>query len=124
MPNSFTEGRAALEGLLSEGEGQISRDNIVVATGSGVLAPGTILGKVTATGKYKPSAATGTDGSEVAVAILGYPVDATTADVPVMAITRYAEWVTGNVSYDVTVSTPILKEAKKNQLAAVGIILR
>jgi Bacteriophage lambda head decoration protein D len=79
-----------LEFLMSESESGVSRDTITVASGAGNLLPGAVLGQITASGKYKLSAATGTDGSQVAVAILGYPVDATANDVQAMAITCIA----------------------------------
>lgn len=208
----LTEGRHAAEGLLSEANFHRSRDNIIVVSGSGILVPGTVLGKVgvgaataTADGgntgnatisavttgdgaksgtyrieftaatkfdvidpdgfklksgstgtaysddlgftitaggtamvagdfftvavaagtkKYKPSAATGTDGSQSASAILLYPVDATDADVPVAAITRDAEWNVNTLTYDDSVDDDAKKAAKHADLAAVGIIVR
>lgn len=53
---------------------------ITVVSGEGALAKGTVLGKVTATGKFKAYDDNNTDGSEVASAILGVDVDATSAD--------------------------------------------
>jgi len=41
---------------------------------------GSVLGKITASGKYTLSPATGADGSQVASAVLLYAVDATLAD--------------------------------------------
>lgn len=41
---------------------------------------GAVPGKITANGKYMLSAATGSDGTETAAAVLLYPVDATLAD--------------------------------------------
>lgn len=52
----------------------------VISSGEGVLARGTLLGKVTATGEYRKSVAANNDGSEVPDAILLEPVDATAAD--------------------------------------------
>jgi len=121
---TFTEGRHAGEGLLSEANFHRSRDKITVASGAGVLAPGTVLAKVTASGKYVPSAATGSDGSQTAVAILLYPVDATSADVDVAAITRDAEWNINTLTYGSTVNDDTKKLAARTQLAALGIISR
>jgi len=120
----LTEGRHATEGLLSEANFHRSRDNIVVVSGAGVLSPGTVLAKITASGKYKPSTATGSDGGQTAIAVLLYPVDATDADVPVAAITRDAEWNINTLAYDATVDDDTKKLAKRTQLAAVGIIVR
>lgn len=41
----FTEPRLDLEFLVSEAPGYISRDTIVIASGSGVVVPGTLLGQ-------------------------------------------------------------------------------
>jgi hypothetical protein len=52
----------------------------VVASGAGALPRGSLLGKVTATGKYVLSLAAAADGSQVPDAILLESVDATAAD--------------------------------------------
>ena len=54
---------------------------VTIVTGEGELAKGTVLGKVTATGKYKAYDNTANDGSETAKLILADAVDATSADV-------------------------------------------
>jgi len=123
MP-TFTEGRHAAEFLFSEASGHRSRDVITIVSGAGVIEPGTVLAKITASGKYKPSTATGSDGGETAVAINLYKVDATSADVKVSAITRDSEVKTFALSYDATVNDDTKKAAKRTQLAAVGIISR
>lgn len=43
---ALTEGRHAGEGILSEGPGHYSRENVVIASGSGVIAPMTVLGQI------------------------------------------------------------------------------
>lgn len=43
---TFNEGRHWTEGLLSEAPGQRSRDNIVIASGAGLIVPGMVLGRV------------------------------------------------------------------------------
>lgn len=124
---TFTEGRHATEGLMSEANFHRSRDNIVILAGQGVLLPGSIVGKITASGKYAFSAnaeITGEEGAETAKAILLYGVDATSADVAVAAITRDAEWNGNTVAYDSTVNDAGKKATKAAQLAAAGIILR
>lgn len=124
MQKVFNEGRHAAEFLLWEQGITYSRDNITVASGSGELKAGTVLGKIAASGKYKASTATGTDGGQTGVAVLLYDVDATSADVKVAAITRAAE-VNGKIlAYDATVDDDAKKAAKAAQLAAVGIIVR
>ena len=124
---TFTEGRHATEGLLSEANFHRSRDNITIAAGAGIILPGQVLGKVTASGKYVPSAnasVTGEEGAEVAKAIALYGCDASTEDQKISAITRDAEWNGHTLSYDATVDDATKKAAKTAQLAAQGIIAR
>ena len=73
----------------------ITREIVVVNDAAKTLTLGMLLGKVTATGKYKESVQTATDGSEAPVAIvvgkdinnLSVAVPATT-DTKVLAIVR------------------------------------
>lgn len=72
-------------------EGTITQDKLfdrntrrrkhTIASGAGVLARGTLLGKVTASGKWVKSLAASNDGSEEPRGILLHDVDATAADV-------------------------------------------
>jgi hypothetical protein len=57
-------------------------EGVTILSGSGVLASGTILGRVTASGKYIQFLDTAVDGSEVPVGVLRNMVDATSADRP------------------------------------------
>jgi hypothetical protein len=120
----LTETRHAGEFVLSEGNGNISRDSITIVSGAGVVRAGTVLGKITASGKYTPSPATGADGSQVAVAVNLYEVDATSADVAVAAIMRDAEVNVNTLTYAASVDDNTKKAAKATQLAAVNIIVR
>lgn len=120
----LTEGAHPGAFIMSEAAWHRSRDTITIVAGSGVVKPGTVLGKVTASGKYAPSAATGSDGAQTGVAINIYGVDATSVDVKVAAFTRDAE-VNGNcLFYAASVDDDAKKAAKASQLAAVGIIVR
>ncbi len=120
----FNEGRYAGEFLLSEANGSLSREVVTVASGSGVIAPGTVLGKLTSGGKYVPSPATGSDGSQTAVAVALYGCDATSADQKVTIVARDAEVNANLLSYASSVDDAAKKAAKATQLAAVGIIVR
>jgi hypothetical protein len=117
-------GRYPGEFLMSEAPLHRSRDAIVVASGSGILYPGAVLGKITASGKYAPSAATGSDGSQVAAAILLYKVDATSADVSVAVINTAAEVNGKCLSYEASVNDVTKTGAKITQLGALGIKVR
>ena len=62
--------------------GEYPRVARVVTIASGAnLAQGALLGKITASGKFKLSASAATDGSEVPDAILAEAANATAADV-------------------------------------------
>lgn len=84
-----TQGPRNLAFLLTELPGTASREVRTIASGEGKLAAGTILGKVTAGGKFvaSPNAqVAGKEGAESGVAILAYAVDATDADVQAVTI--------------------------------------
>ena len=72
----------------TEPNGNAGRDDIVIASGSGVSTVGTLLGKVTATGKFKPWAPAAADGTQTVAGVLLQHVDATSADVTAVALTR------------------------------------
>lgn len=113
--------------LLSEAAGRRSRSIVTIVNGAGKLAAGTVLGRVTATGKYGPSPHTetvGMEGAETAVAILAYGVDASEQEVEVTAIDRDAEAKLPMLSFDASVDDQTKTDAKIAQLNAVGIRVR
>ena len=86
---------------------------------------GSVLGKITASGKYTLSPATGADGSQVANAVLLYAVDATLADATGIVVARGPTIVSrAGLAYGATVDDGTKIAAKLTQLAAVGIIAR
>ena len=86
---------------------------------------GTLLGKLTASGKYVPSPATGADGSQTAVAILAYAVDATSADVTdAVIVANDAEVKKPMLIYHSSVDDDTKRNAKLAQLRAVNIKAR
>lgn len=123
----LTEGRHTGEFILSEAEAGRGRDNVVIASGAGVIKPGTVLGKITASGKYWPStnaSVTETAGAQTALAIAMDWYDATSADVKAAVISRAAQVKGDALSYDASVNDATKIGAKATQLAAVGIIVR
>jgi len=76
-----------------EGRNRISRDDDTLAAGSGIVVTGTVLGQVTATGKFKPLAPSATDGTQTAAAIILETANATTADQTVVNLKRHAQVV-------------------------------
>jgi hypothetical protein len=65
---------------LVAGDLKIVTDTITIVSGAGALKRGTVLGKITASGKYTTALAASEDGSETPAAILVDDVDATSAD--------------------------------------------
>jgi hypothetical protein len=118
------EGRHPGEFLMTEANGQRSRENITIAGGAGIIAPGTLLGKVAASGKFVASAVGATDGSQTAIAVALYGCDATSSDAGIAAIVRDAE-VNGHVlTYHADRDQAGEKASANTDLAAVGIIVR
>lgn len=104
--------------LVSEAQGYRSREQIVVASGSGKLDAGSVLGKVTATGKYKPYAPAASDGTQNAAAILYEGCDATSADVRRTITARAAE-----VQADVLVwAAGTTDQQKTTAIAALAVL--
>lgn len=103
-----TEGKHDGEFLISESAGDRSRKNITVVSGQN-LAAGTVVGKITASGKYTAYDDDNGDGSEAAAGILVCAVDATDADKAGVIIDRDAEvkddllvWASTNDATDIT----------------------
>ena len=118
----------ALAFLLSEAEGTRSRETITIPSGTGKVDAGTVLGELTATaGNYVPSpeaVVVGKEGAEVAKAVLGYPVDATNADVEAVVVARDAEVKRPMLVFDASVDDETKQNAKIDQLIDAGIIAR
>lgn len=120
----FNEPMLSFEAVVAEGNGTISRDKITIASGAGIVKAGTVLGKITASGKYVPSNVSASDGSQNACAVSLVQVDATSGDVVTSALTRQAEVVAAMLQYDASVNTAPLIAAKVAALATVGIMAR
>lgn len=113
--------------LLSEASGMRSRETVTIASGEGELEAGTVLGKVTGTGKYVASpdaVVVGKEGAETAAAILAYGVNATDADVDVPSIDRDAEVKAAMLLFHASVDDQPKTDAKIAQLEAAGIRVR
>ena len=83
-------GPRAYSFLLSEAPGTLSREEVTILSGE-TLTAGTVLGKISASGKYVAYDDGATDGSEVAAAILTADVDASAGDQLATVIARLAE---------------------------------
>jgi Bacteriophage lambda head decoration protein D len=109
--------------IVSEAHGYRSRDTGVIASGSGVVQPGAVLGKVTATGKYEPLAPGASDGTQTPAAILYEGCDATSQDVRRTLTVRDTE-VQADVLVWAAGVTDLQKTAALAALAALGIVAR
>lgn len=121
-----TEGRRDAQYLISEAAGNRSREQVTVTVPDAGYEAGTILGKITATGKYVRHAAGATDGSEAEAGILyanltngtGGPVD-----MPATITARDTEVRASDLTYEVG-ADGAQETASKAALAALGIIAR
>lgn len=87
MPLTTLSFKTDSDVVKSEERNRMSRDDVILAAGNGVCQVGTVLGVVTASGKYAKWAPAAADGTQTAAAILLQRADAT-ADVTVVALTR------------------------------------
>src|SRR5262245_152385 len=89
---------------------------------------GAVLGKITASGKYRlsPAAqAAGDEGAETAVVVLLEAVDASTGDKTALVVARGPAIVSkAALIFDASVDQAAEKTAKHAQLAAAGIVPR
>jgi len=86
---------------------------------------GSVLGRVTLSGKYALSPETGSDGAETAVGVLLYAVDATPGDAVGIILARGPAIVSrAALAYDGSVDDSAKITAKLGQLTALGILPR
>jgi hypothetical protein len=121
MPE-LQEGRYAGEFIVSEGNGKISRETITVLSGQNLEAAA-VLGKVTATGKYKALDPAAVDGSEAAAGVLYDAVDASAADTEGVTIVRLVEVNAAELVWPTGITAPQQTTAL-GELAALTIIAR
>lgn len=96
---------------------------ITIAMGAGIIMPGAVLGKITASGKYVVSAIGAVDGSQTAVAISLYSCDSGRADQLVMAITHDYEVDRSLLIYHADRDSAAEKTEADMSLAVQGIIV-
>lgn len=116
-----TLGSRTADFLRWEGDTSYCRDEVIV-TATNAIEPGTVLGKITATGKYVPHDSDASDGSEEAVAILFRGMAAGTEE-PRTVVSRLAEVNGFALVYHADATDPE-KTAVNAALAAQGIIVR
>lgn len=101
-----------------------TRETVTLLAGS-PYPVGAVLGRITASGKYKLATSGGSDGAQTASAVLLYAVDATLADAVGIVVARGPSIVSRtSLAYDATVDDAPKITTKLGQLAALGIIAR
>ena len=117
----LTETRHRGEFLVSEANGHRSREVVTMVSGTVALVAGSVLGKITASGKYNAYDSANVDGSEDAAAILFDDCDASGGDVECLVILRDAEFNLGAVIWS---ETDTDEPAGIIALALLGVIGR
>jgi hypothetical protein len=113
--------------LKFELNGSYSRETVTLKAGTSYPL-GAVLGRITASGKYRlsPNATvTGDEGAETAIAVLLEAVDATAADRTGLIAARGPVILSkAALVFDASVDQAAEKTAKHGQLAAVGLVAR
>jgi hypothetical protein len=115
-----TESRHTAEFLVSEEPGYRSRESVTVTATGAALQAGTVLGKITATGKYVKHDTAAADGSQNAAAILFEDIDA--VETAKTVIVRDAVVLESSLTWGTGSVAP--HTATKAALTALGVIVR
>jgi hypothetical protein len=119
---TVTEKKVIGDVVRQEAPNYASRRQVTIVATAGVLAIGAVLGKVTASGKYKLATAGAADGTEAGAAILLQEVDATAADVvDVLVLERDAQVDITSLVYHASADNETKKAALRAALAAKGV---
>lgn len=112
------------EHVISEAQGRRSRESIILMASAAPYPPGTVLGKVTATGHYGVHDPAAVDGREAAAGVLflGKPAAAASTQKAVAHV-RDCELNVNKVAWIDGISAPN-KAAAIADLAAAGCLLR
>ena len=126
MP-TLTKGPTLGDLLKYELNGSYNRETVTLKAGTSYPL-GAVLGKITASSKFRLSPAAqvvGDEGAETASAVLIEAVDATAGDAVGLIVARGPTIVSKDaLVFDASVDQAAEKAAKHNQLAAVGIVPR
>lgn len=121
MTTTLTEGPHTGEFILSEANGQLSREEVTIESGQD-LSAGHVLGEASS-GEYKEYDPNNADGSQTAVAVLYDNVDATGGAQPAAVVRRNAE-VDSNRLVWFTGASQSQKDTGAADLASNDIIVR
>ena len=113
--------------LKFELNGSYCRETVTLKAGTS-YSLGAVLGRITASGKYRLSpntVAAGDEGAETSLAVLLEAVDATAADKTGLIAARGPVIVSkAALVFDASVDQAAEKTAKHSQLAAAGLVAR
>jgi hypothetical protein len=123
MPTVFTEAMNLGDLLKFEAPSLYSRDRVTVAAGQ-YLQLGTVLGIVTASGKYKQIDPSAEDGSQVAAGVLLQTCDATLADRDNGLVVARHAIVSDHALQWPEAITAAEKASAIAQLKALGVLVR
>jgi hypothetical protein len=101
-----------------------TRETVTLLAGT-AYPVGSVLGRISASGKYKLATSGGSDGAQTAAAVLLYAVDASTTDAIGVVVARGPAIVSrAALVVDGTVDDAAKIATKHGQLAALGIVPR
>ncbi|NHQ74539.1 head decoration protein [Roseovarius gahaiensis] len=101
-----------------------TRETVTLLAGTNYPV-GAVLGRITASGKYKLATSGGTDGAQNAAAVLLYATDASAVDQEAVVILRGPALVSkAALVFDASVDDAAKITTKHNQLVVLGIIPR
>lgn len=121
MTSPLTEGKHPGSFLLSEANGNQSRENVTIVSGQD-LSAGQVLGKITSGGKYTALDQAASDGSQTAAGVLWDNVDASGGDTVAAIIARDAEVISEELEWGGQSPTEVATGV--TELAALGILVR
>ena len=120
----LTEGKHAGGFLVWDVLRDYTRETITLTSGAGLLASGTVLGKITTGGKYTVLTPGASNGSQTATGILWAGVDASNADAPGVVILRGPAIVNRYEILFPAGATEAQITTATTALAALGILVR
>ena len=110
--------------LKYEVDPNFTRETVTLLEGTNYPV-GAVLGRITASGKYKLATSGGSDGAQTAAAVLLYAVDASATDAIGVVVARGPAIVSkAALVFDATVDDAPKTATKHGQLAAIGIVPR
>ncbi|MFD1883527.1 head decoration protein [Paracoccus pacificus] len=119
---TLVEGKHPGGFLVWEAHPDYTRETITVSAGT--LESGTVLGKITASGKYAAHDPAAVDGTETAVAVLWGKADASGGDAPAVALIRGPAIVNRHDLVFAGTSSEGEITAAHTALLAAGILVR